>query len=121
MGNAHDFSLLFADDDYDAQPSRSFFAFNSTTDVRMCATVTIIDDDSYENDVENFFANLELASNAPRLWINTSQAEIQINDEDSTYLCCIMTVTIRLVRSTIYLNFFLFDYIFTYDCQCIST
>ena len=62
----------------------------------MCATVTIIDDDSFENDVENFFAYLALASNASRVMIDPSQAEIQINDEDSTYLCCILTVTIRL-------------------------
>ena len=85
MGKTHGFSLLSVGDDYGAQPSRSLFAFGSATDVRMCATVAIIDDDSFENDVENFFANLELASNAPRIWINPSQAEIQINDEDSTF------------------------------------
>ena len=48
MGNTQGFSLLSAGDDYDAQPSRSFFAFSSQTDVRMCAMVTIIDDDSFE-------------------------------------------------------------------------
>ena len=85
MGNTHGFSLPSAGDDYDAQPSRSFFVFSSTTDVRMCATVTIIDDDSFENDVENFFAHLALASNGPRVMIKPSQAEIHINDEDSTF------------------------------------
>ena len=80
------FSLLSVGVDYVAQPSGSFFAFSSsTTDVRMCTTVTLIDDDSVENDVENFFANLALASTAPRVRINPSQAEIQINDEDSTF------------------------------------
>ena len=77
--------LLSAGDDYDAQPSRSFFAFSSTTNVRMCTTVTIFDDDSFEEDVENFFANLALASTAPRVMIDPSQAEIQINDDDSTF------------------------------------
>ena len=85
MRNSLGFSLLSAGDDYGAQPSENIFAFSSTTDVRMCAMVTIIDDDSFENDVENFFANLALASNAPRVMINPSQAEIQINDEDSTF------------------------------------
>ena len=85
MGNSHGFSLHSAGDDYDAQPSGNIFAFSSTTDVRMCTKVTLIDDDSFENDVENFFANLALASNAPRVMINPSQAEIQINDEDSMF------------------------------------
>ena len=85
MGNTLGFSLLSAGVDYVAQPSGSFFAFSGATDVRMCATVAIIDDHSVENDVENFFANLALASNAPRVMINPSQAEIQINDEDSTF------------------------------------
>ena len=85
MGNTHGFFLLSAGDDYYAQPSRSFFAFSSTTDIRLCVMVTIIEDDSFEEDVENFFANLALASTAPRVMINPSQAEIQINDEDSTF------------------------------------
>ena len=85
MENTHGVSLLSAGDDYDAQPSRSFFAFSSTPNGRICSTVTIIDDDSFENDVENFFAHLALASNAPRVMINPSQAEIRINDEDSTF------------------------------------
>ena len=85
MRNTHGFSLLSAGVDYVAQPSGIFFAFSSTTGVRMCTTVTIIDDHSVENDVENFFANLALASTAPRVMIYPSQAEIQINDEDSTF------------------------------------
>ena len=85
MGNTHGFFLLSAGDDYNAQPSRGFFAFSSTTNGGMCTMVTIIDDDSFENDVENLFANLALASNAPCVMINPSQAEIQICDEDSTF------------------------------------
>ena len=85
MGNTHGFSLLSAGDDYDAKPSGNIFAFSSTIDVCLCAAVTIIDDNSFENDVENFIANLILASNAPRVMINPSQAEIQINDEDSMF------------------------------------
>ena len=65
MENIHGSFLLSAGDDYDAQPSGNIFAFSGTTDVRMCATVTIIDDNSSENDVENFFGNLALASNVP--------------------------------------------------------
>ena len=86
MGNSHGFSLLSAGDDYDAQPFGRSFAFSSsTTNVRMCTTVAIIDDHSLENDVENFFAHLALASTAPRVMINPLPAEIQINDEDSTF------------------------------------
>ena len=84
-GNTHGFSLLSAGDDYDAQPSGNILAFSSTTDVHMCAMATIIDDNSFENDMENFFANLALASNALRVIINPSQTEIKINNEDSTF------------------------------------
>ena len=70
--------FLVAPEDY--LSSTGILTFN-TGDDRQCHDVEIVNDDTYESDLEQFFSNLALVSGAP-VTLDPSSAQVIIDDND---------------------------------------
>ena len=54
----------------------------------MCMGLAILNDDIFEEEVENFFALLQLPSDTPRVTLDPEQTEIEIIDDDGMSIKC---------------------------------
>ncbi len=63
-----------------ANPSSLVFSDSST---RQCTMISIVDDETFENLVENFFVTLTETSSTPRVTINPDRTIVNITDDES--------------------------------------
>ena len=72
-------SALQGDDFIATTPT---FLFTNTSENRMCTVVRIVDEDQGEDDVESFFATMELVPQVNQVTLNPERTEIQIRNEN---------------------------------------
>ncbi len=66
-----------------ANPSSLVFSDSST---RQCTIISIVDDNIYEDLVEDFFVTLTETSSTPRVTVNPNVTQVEIIDSDSTLI-----------------------------------
>ncbi len=66
-----------------ANPSSLVFSDSST---RQCTMISIVDDETFEDLVENFFVTLTETSSTPGVTINPDRTRVDITDEDGKFI-----------------------------------